>query len=144
MGPGRWGSNNIDLGVKVSYADIYNTKALVEIGIEVDGSAPELSYGTHFFQDLVEANIHSIPLHLSQEDNWLNWELLKNAPNQLAELIPADEAYTPYVQVIDLTAVSSANNRLTILMDSKSEEALAFLQEGQWQIDENNASISTF
>ncbi|MEM7332649.1 MAG: PEP/pyruvate-binding domain-containing protein [Chloroflexota bacterium] len=144
MGPGRWGSNNLDLGVKVSYADIYNTQALVEIGIEHDGSAPELSYGTHFFQDLVEANIHSIPLHLTQEDNWLNWELIKNAPNALSQLSPADSVHEAYVQVVDLTAVSSSNSRLTILMDSKSEEALAFLKAGEWQNDENNASISTF
>ena len=144
MGPGRWGSNNIDLGVKVSYADIYNTKALVEIGIEHEGSTPELSYGTHFFQDLVESGIHSIPLHLSESENWLNWDYIKNATNALATLSPADKEYADYVHVVDITAVSGPNTRLTILMDSKSEEALAYLQTGEWQVNEDNASLSTF
>jgi hypothetical protein len=33
MGPGRWGSANLELGVRVSYADIYNTKVLIEIAV---------------------------------------------------------------------------------------------------------------
>jgi len=49
MGPGRWGSSNIDLGVNVSYADIDNTAVLVEIAHEDSGNIPEVSYGTHFF-----------------------------------------------------------------------------------------------
>jgi hypothetical protein len=58
MGPGRWGSSNIDLGIKVSYADIYNTSMLIEIAVARNGITPELSYGTHFFQDLIESNIY--------------------------------------------------------------------------------------
>ncbi len=76
MGPGRWGSVNIDLGVQVSYADIHNTKVLIEIAVVHDGQVPELSYGTHFFQDLVEAGIHSLPLHLGQANSLFNWSVL--------------------------------------------------------------------
>ena len=57
MGPGRWGSSNIDLGVNVSYADIDNAAVLVELAREEAGHVPEVSYGTHFFQDLVEEDI---------------------------------------------------------------------------------------
>src|SRR5690606_10354000 len=64
MGPGRWGSVNIELGVHVTYADIFNTKVLIEMAVAHNGNLPELSYGTHFFQDLVEAGIHSLALHL--------------------------------------------------------------------------------
>lgn len=144
MGPGRWGSNNIDLGVHVGYADIYNTKALVEVGIARDGSAPELSYGTHFFQDLVESGIHSIPLQLSSDKNWLNWDYINDAPNVLAELLPKDESFSEYIKVIDISAVSGANIRLSILMDSKSEEAVAILKAGEWDIKETKASLSNF
>ena len=41
----------------MTYADIYNTAMLIEIGLSDGGSAPEVSYGTHFFQDLVEAGV---------------------------------------------------------------------------------------
>jgi len=49
IGPGRWGSTNLELGVRVTYADIYNTKVLIELGGAQDGKPPELSYGTLFF-----------------------------------------------------------------------------------------------
>ncbi|RUA18444.1 MAG: hypothetical protein DSY55_00135, partial [Clostridia bacterium] len=57
VGPGRWGSANPELGVQVGYADIYNARALVELAGFHIGPAPEPSFGTHFFQDLMEARI---------------------------------------------------------------------------------------
>ena len=60
IGPGRWGSINPLLGVPVTYADIFNARALVELAVGEQGAIPEPSYGTHFFQDLVEANIYPI------------------------------------------------------------------------------------
>jgi hypothetical protein len=83
MGPGRWGSVNIELGVQVTYADIHNTKVLVEIAVAHNGQMPELSYGTHFFQDLVEAGIHSLPLHLGQDNSHFNWSFF----SQIAQSI---------------------------------------------------------
>ncbi|MCK4516286.1 MAG: hypothetical protein KAU31_13575, partial [Spirochaetaceae bacterium] len=62
MGPGRWGSVNLELGVKVGYGDIINALMLVEIALERGGYRPEVSYGTHFFQDLIEADIIPLPL----------------------------------------------------------------------------------
>jgi hypothetical protein len=56
MGPGRWGSSNPDLGLKVGYADFYNTRALVEIGWG-QGKNRRRCPCTHFFQDLVESRI---------------------------------------------------------------------------------------
>ena len=53
MGPGRWGSQDIRLGVPVTYADICNARALVEIARSAEGYTPEPSFGTHFFQDLI-------------------------------------------------------------------------------------------
>jgi len=80
MGPGRWGSTNLDLGVKVTYADIYNTAMLIEIGLSDGDSAPEVSYGTHFFQDLVEAKIHPLALYPGQGKSVFNWPFSANRP----------------------------------------------------------------
>lgn len=64
MGPGRWGSRgDIRLGVQVNYADINNTAALIEVARQKLKYVPELSFGTHFFQDLVESNIRYLPLY---------------------------------------------------------------------------------
>ena len=57
LAPGRIGTSSPELGVPVSFADICNFEGLCEIGYSGAGYAPELSYGSHMFQDLVEANI---------------------------------------------------------------------------------------
>ena len=63
IGPGRWGSSNPELGVPVDYGDIYNARSLVEMAGE--GIVPQLepSLGTHFFQDLMEAQIFPLGYH---------------------------------------------------------------------------------
>lgn len=62
MGPGRWGSRgDIQLGVRVTYADICNTAMLIEVAKKKQSYVPEVSFGTHFFQDLVESNIAYLP-----------------------------------------------------------------------------------
>lgn len=125
IGPGRWGSNNIDLGVKVSYADIHNTRALIELSIPEGNQAPELSYGTHFFQDLVEAGIYALPVHLD-EYGVFNWSFFANLPNKLADLMPEDGAYAPYIQVVDLEG--DQPQRLDILMNGIEDETVGILK----------------
>jgi hypothetical protein len=126
MGPGRWGSSNIDLGVKVTYADIYNTRVLVEIAMGVGGETPEVSYGTHFFQDLVESSIYPFPLYPNDKGVIFNRPFLERVPNVLSELLPDDAPYADYVKVIDVGA-ASGGRFLEIVMDGEQEQALAYL-----------------
>jgi hypothetical protein len=131
IGPGRWGSTNLELGVRVSYADIYNTKVLIELGVAQDGKPPELSYGTHFFQDLVESGIHSLPIPLHLEGASFNWRFFRLAPNSLESLLPADAPLSPYLQVIDLPQVTRGY-RLNVLMDgTNNDEAIGFLVKSE-------------
>jgi hypothetical protein len=129
IGPGRWGSANIDLGVHVTYADIFNTKVLIEMAIAHNGHMPELSYGTHFFQDLVEAGIHSLALHLGlgPDSGRFDWQFFANAPNALAELSPMDEGLSGIVKVIDLAALPGGR-RLHVLMNGQQDEAIGYLK----------------
>ncbi len=85
VGPGRWGSNNIDLGVNVSYADIDNITVLVEVGRTDAGNEPELSYGTHFFQDLVEADIIYLPVFPDKSATEFNNRFFTKSPNILTK-----------------------------------------------------------
>ncbi len=126
MGPGRWGSANIELGVRVTYADIFNTRALVEIAVPGADGSPELSYGTHFFQDLVEGGIHALPMHLDQADSKFNWSFFQESPNLLAQMSPRDAGLEAYLRVIDVTA-QAPGRQLTILMDGTRDLAVGFL-----------------
>jgi hypothetical protein len=148
MGPGRWGSANLDLGVRVSYADIHNTKVLIEIALETEGGGtPELSYGTHFFQDLVEAGIHALPIHLNRPKTQFNWSFFRTAPNILLDISPGDAELEHYVRVIDIANMSNNTQRLNILMDSATDEALGYLADGEWPVISGvkmRASLSSF
>ncbi len=126
VGPGRWGTSNIQLGVKVTYADIYNTRILVEVAYADGGTTPEVSYGTHFFQDLVEANIYPLPLYPDDPEIIYRDDFFHAAPNLLADLLPADERLTPYVKVIDLPAATGGRT-LTVVMSSEDDQAIGYL-----------------
>jgi Pyruvate phosphate dikinase, AMP/ATP-binding domain len=127
MGPGRWGSSNVELGVKVTYADIYNARALIEIALSRSDCTPEVSYGTHFFQDLVETGIYPLPLYPDAPDSAFNRAFFAETPNVLGELSPQDERFAPYVKVIDVPS-AAAGRYLELVMDSNQEEALAYLK----------------
>ena len=77
IGPGRWGSRgDIKLGVPVTYSEINNTAALMEMAVAKAGYVPELSFGTHFFQDLVEAGIRVLPLYPEDTNPVFNYRFL--------------------------------------------------------------------
>jgi len=126
IGPGRWGSNNASLGVKATYADIYNTAMLIEIGLSGGGSA-EPSYGTHFFQDLVEAHIYPLALYPEEKGTVFRWDFFQDSPNALAGLLPDMASYARYVRVIDIPAVTGGQ-LLEVIMDGEKGEALGYLR----------------
>lgn len=124
LGPGRWGSANPDLGVPVTYADICNSHALVEIAVTQQGMAPEPSYGTHFFQDLVEAQIYPLAVYPEGPSDYLAQGFLDRAQNHLADLLPEAARLDSCIKVIHIPGERSGY-RLEIIMDG--ERALAFL-----------------
>jgi hypothetical protein len=130
MGPGRWGSSNIDLGVKVSYADIYNTSMLIEIAVARNGATPEASYGTHFFQDLVESNIYPLSLYPDNPAAVFNQQFINQAPNYLASLLPKDSSYVDYIKVINLPEASDGKF-LRVVMNAEEGNALGYLTNYQ-------------
>jgi len=127
MGPGRWGSQDIRLGIQVSFADICNAKALLEIARTSEGYTPEPSFGTHFFQDLLEADILYLPLYPDNEGVVWNEEFLLKSPNALSRLCPGDVSRAgEVVRVIDVEEVAPGR-RLALVMDGEAQEALCHL-----------------
>ena len=57
LGPGRWGTSTPSLGIPVSFNEIDRAHVICEIEATQNGLTPDLSLGTHFFNDLVETNI---------------------------------------------------------------------------------------
>ncbi len=127
MGPGRWGSRgDIKLGVPVTYADICHTSMLLEVARMKGSYLPDVSFGTHFFQDLVEAEIIYLPLYPDEDGNIWNEPFLNQAPNSLAELLPRYAEMEDVVRVIHIPEVTDGR-LLHVIMDGDAERALAFV-----------------
>ncbi len=129
MGPGRWGSRgDIKQGVQVTYSDICNTAVLIEIAMKKGSYEPELSFGTHFFQDMVEAGIRYIPLYPDESNVVFNEYFLNSSRNILPDMLP-DYAYLDeVVRVIDVP--SSVDGKiLKIQMNAELCEAIGFFTE---------------
>jgi len=127
MGPGRWGCRgDSKLGVKVSYSDISNTAALVEIARKKGNVLPDLSFGTHFFQDLVEAEIRYIPLYPDEHGTLFQASFLRDSPNILSRVLPEHVDIADTVRVIDVPAAAEGKV-LRILMNAELDEAVGYL-----------------
>jgi hypothetical protein len=127
MGPGRWGSRgDLRLGVPVGYSDIHNTAALVEIARKRGGYVPDLSFGTHFFQDLVEASIRYLPLFPDDPDIRFREAFLRDSPSVLAEVAPEFRDLEAVVRVIDVAKVTGGSV-LRLLLNADEDHAVAIL-----------------
>ncbi len=127
VGPGRWGTSNPDLGVKIGYADIYHTRALVELTGAGIGSAPEASFGTHFFQDLVESNIYPLAIYLDDEEAIFNRPFFYETPNHLLDFLPEETVMADVLRLIDV-AKYRTDMHIELVMDDELGRSVAFLE----------------
>jgi hypothetical protein len=131
IGPGRWGSRgDIKLGVQVAYSDINNTAMLVELAYARDGYVPELSFGTHFFQDLVEADIKYLPVYPDEKDNHFNRDFFHSAENRLSELLPELASMETVIKVVSLPH-PQLGSRFTVIMDSDNQDGIGYMVGAQ-------------
>ncbi|KAA3646493.1 MAG: hypothetical protein DWQ07_09785 [Chloroflexi bacterium] len=126
IGPGRWGTVNPDLGVKIGYSDIYHSQALVELSGDGVGPAPEPSFGTHFFQDLMEAQIFPLAVYLDDAEAIFKREFFYDTPNSLAEVSPSDAEIASALRLIKV-ADYQPDHHIELIMDDEANRAAAFL-----------------
>ncbi len=102
IGPGRWGTTTPSLGVPVSFAEIDTVSVLCEIVAMRDDLVPDVSLGTHFFNELVELDILYLALFPTRNNNaWSRAFFESEAPNRLVDLVPDAADWTDAIRVID-------------------------------------------
>ena len=127
MGPGRWGSRgDIRLGVPVTYSDISNSAVLIEIARQLGGYVPDLSFGTHFFQDLVEAAIRYLPLYPDDPGVVFAESFFLESPSVLADLLPEFAYLADVVRVLDIPRITGGRV-LHVLMNGELDQAMGLL-----------------
>lgn len=101
MGPGRWGSSNPALGVPVKFTELCNMSVMCEIAYSNKDLMPELSYGSHFFQDLVETGIFYVALFDNKSDVVFNESKLKNKENIVKQIVQDSNINQEVIKVYD-------------------------------------------
>jgi len=121
FGPGRWGTTTPSLGVPVSFAEINKVTVLAEVAYEGGNLMPELSFGTHFFQDLVETDIFYVALFPQKQSVVFNKHKLLEMPNLLTNFLPEEHRYEDVVKVCEVDS-----DQLQIMCDIVSQKVVCF------------------
>jgi hypothetical protein len=101
IGPGRWGTTTPSLGVPVSFAEIDTVSVLCELALMHEGLVPDISLGTHFFNDLVEMDLLYMGVYPERKGSFLNKEFFETGDNLLPLVLPDAAFWAPTVRVID-------------------------------------------
>ncbi|MBR3494758.1 MAG: phosphoenolpyruvate synthase [Clostridia bacterium] len=102
MAPGRLGTSSPELGVPTEFSDISGFDAVCEIAESQAGYNPELSYGSHMFQDLVEAQILYMAVFSNEKTLHYRPELIRALPNRIAS-VPGGGKYREVVRLVDVS-----------------------------------------
>ncbi len=121
IGPGRWGTTTPELGVPSRFSEINNVKVLVEMARMSENIMPELSFGSHFFHDLVETGIFYIALFPENQDVLFNIDIFNNCSNLLNEIIHDASAYSDVVKVFD-----ARDKDFSLIADISSQKLICF------------------
>lgn len=124
IGPGRWGTTSPELGVPIRFAEINNIKAIFEVSYEGAGYMPELSFGSHFFQDLVETGVFYGAIFENDKHVIYRPELLEKGPNILRAILPEEVELSDIIRVYDTTS-----KNLLLLSDTLSQRTACFFKD---------------
>ena len=133
VGPGRWGTTTPSLGVPVSFAEISNVSVLCEIVAMRDDLVPDVSLGTHFFNELVELDLLYLALFPNRKQNVWNRQLLEQAPNRLGQLLPDAAEWSQCVRVIDAHALPPPYNVVRLNANAFQQRVVCYLEENHSQ-----------
>ncbi len=100
IGPGRWGTTTPSLGVPVNFSELSNMTVICEHSSPENGFTSEVSYGSHFFQDVVEAGIFYAAIIEGKNDVIFNSEKWLTKYNLLEEISPESKKYEDTIKVV--------------------------------------------
>jgi hypothetical protein len=121
LGPGRWGTTTPAMGVPVTFSEINNITAIGEIAYSDGSLIPDLSFGTHFFQDMVEMDIFYMAIYPEKDDVIFNATWMDKQPNILEDLMPDDKNFENVVRVLDVRSKD-----LRLMSDIVTQKMICF------------------
>ena len=107
-----WPSMYGELGVPVSYAEISQFSAICEVAYGKAGYHPDLSYGSHMFQDMVEADVYYGAINDNSKTRLYRPELLTRYPEVLKDILPGESQ--ELADIVKIHDVSRSGATLTL------------------------------
>lgn len=134
LGPGRWGTSMPAFGVPVNFAEINTVSVICELAIMHECLVPDVSLGTHFFNDLVEMGMLCFAVTPGKAGHALNETLLSQLPNRLPDLLPGAASLAEAIRVIDTRRSGAevrqgaplAHGDLCLNVDSVQQHAVCY------------------
>ena len=103
--PGHVGTTSPELGVPTSFADISAFEIICETEETKAGYNPELSYGSHIFQDLVEAEILYTAVFNNAKTIHFHPDKLQRCPDVISDFDGAENLYD-IVHAYDVSGIN--------------------------------------
>lgn len=125
-GPGRWGTTTPSLGVPVKFAEINTVSVLCEIVAMHEGLVPDVSLGTHFFNDLVEADMLYLVIFPNREGYTVHKDFIMQQPNKLLNVLPEYESLSHAVRYLDFSEINDF--KLNINAHAIKQQAVCYLK----------------
>ncbi|MFQ3621789.1 MAG: PEP/pyruvate-binding domain-containing protein, partial [Spirochaetales bacterium] len=126
IGPGRWGTSTPAMGVPVTFKEIKTVSIIVELAMMHEGLVPDVSLGTHFFNDLVEMEMLYFAVFPDRENNQYNGQVFRKYKNRLLEICPKAEEWADTVIVWE--SPNEAGLSLYLHADSMKQFALCYMR----------------
>lgn len=123
IGPGRWGTHSASLGIPVSFTEISRASVVCEVVAMHERLIPDVSLGTHFFNDLVEHDMLYLAYFPKKAGNSIDDGWFRGSPSRLLDLEPGATALAEVVRVIDC---SGAGGAVWLRADAKAQQAVVF------------------
>jgi len=127
IGPGRWGTTTPSLGVPVSFTEIETVGIICELAVMHDGLTPDPSMGTHFFNNLVEADMLYLALYPERDGHQLNVSFLEAKKNLLTEFLPDAKNFADIILVLEAEDLA-AEARFRFHADTISQHVTCYVE----------------
>jgi predicted nucleotidyltransferase len=122
-------------GKGIEYATVNNAALLAELFRSGVDEGTKTSQGVHFLFELMESDIHYLPIYLAEKGTNFNEIFFSRSNNVLAELLPEFAFLADVVQVIDV-ADATKGKAIHVLMNGELSEAVALLVDPDEQSDQ--------
>jgi hypothetical protein len=121
LGPGRWGTTTPSLGVPVHFSELCNMAAICEVSYPKAGIVPDLSFGSHFFQDIVESDVFYVAIFNGEPDVGFFPEQILERENQFGKLLAGEKNLNSVIHIAETPGLilhsDITNQKLLIYWD---------------------------